>query len=240
MKRTKHKKKDLIPYNKRELYPTNRPLELSYNISLQESLFVTEYTKDWDVLRALKDSGLYPTKTTQKEAIHQGYELLKKPAITAAIGQAVEYKKQRNLISTDQIIVHMARIAFADISECYNIDGTIKDIDEIPYELRCCISEIKSKTLFGKDKDDNIIVRGHIKELKLESKLKALQELMKQLTPQIPDTVINQTNNIQNNIDLSNATAEDIKVLLRLTGKQTETNDDIIELEKIEECSLNQ
>lgn len=217
------------------------PLYDHYNITPQESVFISEYVKEWDELKALKEAGLYPQyKTTLKAARQEAYALLKKPAIVAALQKAVEYRTQRNLLSNDQLISHIAKIAYADPSDLYDSQGYIKNVPDMPYELRCAITEIKQFPIYkkGETKDDPPVFVGFRTTVKLESKLNALKELSKQLNPkQIVNLIDNHT---ENTINFSHLDKEKTDLLLSLLVGGETPDPKIIELEKLETCNLEE
>ena len=144
-------------------------------------------------------------------------------------------------MSKDKIIAYLSRIATADIAQAYDVNGSIKSIHDIPYHLRCCISKIKTRTKYRKNKKTKQYeVDGYITEFEVESHTRALQELIKILYPQptINFNQNNQVNNVQANIDLSHLdNVEDIDKLLQMISPQTK-DPQLVELEKIEQCNL--
>ncbi len=211
----------------------------TYMITPQEAIFVAEYTRNWNEIDALKKAGLYPPKAKVPEARGITNKLLSKSAIVVAIQQASQYRVERILSSTDMVIAHLTRIATADMNQLLNEDGTVKQMHEIPYELRCCISEIKVRSKFRKDAEGDMVFDGYITEAKLENHTTALKELLRFHNPQL-NVNLNQTNITQNNTSLSHIdTKEKIDTLLELLSGETK-DEEIIDLEKIEECNLEQ
>ena len=243
--KTQRKGKNTIPVNMGCMNNTpikpdiqNKHLYLYYDITPNESLFISEYIKDWNIVRSLKAANLAPTEKDKKTHKQIATEILSKGSVQAALQQAMEYKTHRNLIMPDQIVSFMHRIAMADPKDMYNTDGTIKEMQKMPIELRYAVTEIDTKFLYSGVGEDRECI-GHVTKVKLESKLRALMELYKMLTPQLPDTVIN--NNIQNNIQQNNLNLNDLSVeqtnaiMDIITGTKDQK---LIELEELEKCHL--
>ena len=110
-------------------------------------------------------------------------------------------------------------------------------MSDIPYHLRACISEMKVRTKYRKDKKGDMVFDGYTTEVKLESKLSALKELRSILMPPVQmaqQGPVNITNNVVANLDKEKTD----KVIEILSGQQKDEK--ILELEKIEECHLEQ
>ena len=208
----------------------------AYMITPQEAIFVAEYTKRCNAVNALKVSGLYPQKAKVDEARQIANKLLSKSAIAVAIQQASQYRVERMLSSTDMVISHLTRIATSDMNGLLNEDGTVKQMQDIPYDLRCCISEIKVRSKFRKNEDGDMVWDGYITEAKLENHTSALKELLRFHQPQL-NVNVNQTIT-QNNV-VADLTKEKTDALLEILSGETK-DQEIIELEKIEECNLEQ
>ena len=234
----------MIVQTKHKSITKMNPLDLidMYMLTPQEAIFVVEYVNDWDELNALDKSGLYPQKkTTLKAARQKAYTLLKKQSVQAAIQQATQYRIERTLMSKDKIVAYLSRIATSDVAQAYDEKGNIKSIHDMPYHLRCCISKIKTRTKYKKNKKTKKYeADGYITEFEVESHTRALQELIKILHPQptINFNQSNQVNNVQANIDLSHLdNVEDIDKLLQMISPK-EKDPQLVELEKIEQCNL--
>ena len=81
-------------------------------------------------------------------------------------------------MEVDRVLEELANIAFVDPLDIFNEDGTIKDLHKIPAHARKAISNITIRELYRKDG----IHEGAISNLKLESKLKALELLGKHMS----------------------------------------------------------
>ena len=102
----------------------------------------------------LADPAMNATKSAEKAGYSkktakvQGYQLLQKPLIKAAIEQAQEKRIQRLEISADQLSQFWAAIVFTPISEFYNEDpdGTLvpKPLNELSDEAMKCVAKISN------------------------------------------------------------------------------------------------
>lgn len=88
--------------------------------------------------------------------------------------------KQAAKMTLEKAVQQISEIATFDIAECYNENGSLKSIHDIPKHIRTSISGIKVTEEFegfGKDREST----GFTKELKIINKLDAYEKLMKHL-----------------------------------------------------------
>lgn len=120
------------------------------------------------------------------EAIrHVGYEG-KQPAVAASVMlrrvNVKKYLRQRKTqmlkeagIQSYNILIEIARIAFSDIRQLYNEDNTLKDITQLSDEAAAALEGVETDEIT--DTRGNVI--GITKKVKMSSKLRALELLMK-------------------------------------------------------------
>lgn len=131
----------------------------------KQKLFVEEYLIDLNATQAAIRAGYKP------DSAHSiGSENLQKPEIKAAIDKAMAERSKRTGINQDRILMELARIGFAKITDVVDRDtGKIKD-DASDDDL-ACIQSIKVKPgEFGTER-----------EMKMYDKKSALVELGKHL-----------------------------------------------------------
>jgi len=79
-------------------------------------------------------------------------------------------------VSAKQVIDELARIAFFDVGQLYNDDGTLKEMSQLGSEITRAIHSTKQRIeKQGQDKED----WAEIKEIRTHDKLKALELLGK-------------------------------------------------------------
>lgn len=76
----------------------------------REQRFVAEYTTDLDARAAAIRAG-YP----QDQARNMGADLLRRPAIAAAVQATLRARREQVRVTADRVIEEYARIAFADL-----------------------------------------------------------------------------------------------------------------------------
>lgn len=132
----------------------------------KQKRFVEEYLIDYNATRAASKAGY-----AKKIARVQGSENLTKPDIKSEINKRLEKKRIENELTEKKIIKELEKIAFSDITNYYNNELEVKDIDELPKEFTAAIKEIvKIETN-----------RGIRTTIKLYSKENALELLGKHL-----------------------------------------------------------
>ncbi len=137
----------------------------------KQQLFVDEYLIDLNATQAVIRAG-YSVKDA-KIAGTVACELLAKPNIKRAIAEALAERSKRTGVNQDRVIEELAKIAFVNISDVADRNARIKD-DAAPEDL-AAIESIKYK------QSDTEMGQSVEREVKLASKLKALEMLGKHL-----------------------------------------------------------
>lgn len=131
--------------------------------------FVDEYLIDLNATRAAIRAG-YKVDNARQTAT----ENLAKPYIAEAIEKAIAERSRRTGINQDRVIQELAKIAFVNITDIVNNDCEIlSDADRADL---AAIESVKVKTIPTKNGE-----MGVEREVKLSSKLKALEMLGKHL-----------------------------------------------------------
>lgn len=134
--------------------------EASKPLTARQAAFVREYAKLGNGTKAAEAAGFSP-----KNAHAQASRLLKKPHVKAALAaklQAVEAKVEDETV---QIVRELWHQAGYDPKDCFDKDGKLLPINEMPEKLRRAIGGFK----FGKE--------GQLESVKFGSKLDALKLL---------------------------------------------------------------
>jgi len=106
--------------------------------------------------------------------------LFKHPAVKAVLAKSRKKLMKKFEISEERVLQEMACIAFLDIADLFNDDGSLKPISEIPEETRRALAGLEISELFDGVGEDREQV-GRLKRLKVESKTKGLEMLGKYL-----------------------------------------------------------
>ena len=130
----------------------------------KQQRFVDEYLIDLNATQAAIRAG-YSAKTAQE----QGSQNLSKLMVQQAIAEQMADRSRRTGVNQDRIVLELARIAFAKITDIVDSEGKIKSTatdDDL-----ACIESVKYK---GSESETSSSVE---REVKLSSKLKALERL---------------------------------------------------------------
>ena len=134
----------------------------------KQQRFVDEYLIDLNATQAAIRAG-YSAKTAQE----QGSQNLSKLMVQQAIAEQMADRSRRTGVNQDRIVLELARIAFAKITDIVDSEGKIKSTatdDDL-----ACIESVKYN---GSESETSSSVE---REVKLSSKLKALELLGKHL-----------------------------------------------------------
>jgi phage terminase small subunit len=141
----------------------------------KSKIFVDEYLVDQNATQAAIRAGY-----SKKTAYAIGQKLLKKAVIASAVQKEMDARAKRVQFTADDVLRELRNISDADISECYNKDGSFKLIHEIPLHIRKAIAGIEVKELFdwaedartGRRKKKKI---GEVVKVKFWDKTKTLE-----------------------------------------------------------------
>lgn len=150
-----------------------------------QRMFCDEYLKDFNATRAYKAA--YKSCKTDGTANVNGSKLLRNTKVKEYIDQRKKELVQSAQITQGMIIQELAKMAFFNIKNVYNENGTLKNIKDIDDNTASAISEIKVLQRAGAMKiapNDDIPVE-HIPEqtiqIKTSDKKGALELLGKYL-----------------------------------------------------------
>lgn len=146
--------------------------------------FCLSFIQHFEGKRAATEAGFSPNTARNKAT-----QLLNEPKIQEMLRELILEQEKRLQITADKILVASYEIATADIIGCFNEDGSLKNLKDIPPELRRCISSIDIDEIWDdvmtKDEDGNKSVKreliGHTKKIKFWNKDKQIEFLGKHL-----------------------------------------------------------
>jgi phage terminase small subunit len=124
--------------------------------------FVEEYVIDLNGEASAKRAGYHPVYS---------HELLKKPWVREEIAKRQEKASQDTGVTPERVLQEISRIAFCDVREAFNADGTLKAIRTLPDDLARAVSAVEVKETRGKEK------KGAVRKLRFWAKDRALQQL---------------------------------------------------------------
>lgn len=152
--------------------------------------FCDEYLIDLNATRAYKVA--YPKCKKDETANAASSRMLRNVKVQEYISEKQQEIEERTEVTQDMVVNELARIAFFNIKEIYNPNGTLKSINNIEENTLRAISSVKTLQKAGAMKisidmegQDNEVPIEHIQEQTIEfktnDKVKALELLGKHL-----------------------------------------------------------
>lgn len=149
-------------------------------LNLKQQQFVAEYLVDLNATQAAIRAG-YSAKT----AGSQGFDLLKKPEIAAAIAAAQQERGKRTEITADRVLQELGRIAFFDLRKLYRPDGSLKAMHELDDDAAAVLAGVDVVEMQGSAEmggEDGIKhIPEYTKKVKIPDKVAALGLAMRHL-----------------------------------------------------------
>ena len=108
----------------------------------KQTLFVSEYLIDLNATKAAIRAGYSATT-----AYSIGSENLTKPEIQQAIQEAQLDRQKRTEITQDRVLKELALIAFIDIKDAFDEDGSLLPISKMPEDIRRAIGGMDYTTI---------------------------------------------------------------------------------------------
>lgn len=153
-------------------------------LSAKQIRFANEYLVDLNATQAAIRAG-YPAKAAR----FVGYENLTKPHIAALISQLQAERAARLQVTQDDVLRHVAAVAYSDISTVIKVDASgrviVRNLEELPEHVRLCVESVKQVAVEISDGDGGTTERVQL-SVKLHSKVKALELLMAHLGMNAP------------------------------------------------------
>lgn len=159
----------------KKIHTGESPTNIAEGLDLKRLLFVEHFMANGgDSRKAAKSAG-YKIKDDDEWGNMRPHTLLKNPVVRAAISRRVEEVSEKLKISRDRILQEYARIAFAQVTDYYDIVGedvVVKPKDQLTEDQRAAIADI---SIF-----ENISTGTRkIAKVKLHDKTDALKSLAK-------------------------------------------------------------
>lgn len=145
----------------------------STKLTPKETKFVKEYLIDLNATAAAIRAGY-----SEKTASQIGYQKLQKNSVQEAITVAQKELSVKSGITPEKVIEGFRQIAEADIADCYDENGNLKNIHDIPKATRMALAGLDVFEEF-EGRGENREQIGFTKKIKLWDKLKALDSLAK-------------------------------------------------------------
>ncbi len=144
-------------------------------ITKKQRLFISEYQVDFNGTKAAIRAGYSP-----KRAAEMAYQLLQIPTVRKALDRAMEERLRKIGVRADRVLTEIARVAFSDLRNLYEEDGSLKLPHKWSDEAAGAVAGVDVVEEFeGKGKDRTLI--GYTKKVRTYDKVRALELLSKHL-----------------------------------------------------------
>lgn len=140
----------------------------------KQQQFVAEYLVDLNATQAAIRAGYSP-----KTAGVQGFDLLKKPEIAAAIERLRNEHAKNTGLTVERVLTEAMRLAFFDIRKLTDADGNPLPINQLDDDTAAAIQglELATERMRGDEEGAETVVRKY----KVADKNSALERLFKHL-----------------------------------------------------------
>ena len=139
----------------------------------KQQQFVAEYLVDLNATQAAIRAGYSP-----KTAGVQGFDLLKKPEIAAAIESLRNEHAKNTGLTVERVLTEAMRLAFFDIRKLTDAEGNPIPINQLDDDTAAAIQGLELATERSRDEDGSGAV---VRKYKLADKNAALERLFKHL-----------------------------------------------------------
>lgn len=139
----------------------------------KQQQFVVEYLVDLNATQAAIRAGYSP-----KTAGVQGFDLLRKPEIAAAIESLRNEHAKNTGLTVERVLTEAMRLAFFDIRKLTDAEGNPIPINQLDDDTAAAIQGLELATERSRDEDGSGTV---VRKYKLADKNAALERLFKHL-----------------------------------------------------------
>lgn len=165
---------------------------------LQER-FVAEYVKDLNASQAYQRAGY---KARGNIADVNASRLLRNAKVADAVRQRTASQLKKIDITADRVLEESARLAFLDVRQLYEDDGSLKPVSQWPDHIAAAVAGIETVQQY-EYVDGVKVPTGTVKKVKLWDKpgqLALLAKHLKLLQEDVPQTVVNIQINVRTSL----------------------------------------
>lgn len=132
----------------------------------KQTLFALEYLIDLNATRAYRK--VYDAKNDNVAAV-EGSRLLKNPKVAPYIQRTLEKATLAAEVTVERVLAELKRMAWVDIGEAYNEDGSFKALKDMPEDVRRAIVSIEVDEIWEGSGADRVQV-GVTKKVRFADK----------------------------------------------------------------------
>ena len=145
------------------------------SLNVKQRQFATEYLKDLNSKQAAIRAGY-----AEASAEVAGSRLLSHVKVKALIQDLMDARAAREAITTDRVLREIARLAFADMRDYFNADGSLLPIHALSNDAAAALASFEKVEYFeGEGREKSQV--GHLKKLRIWDKSKNLELLGRHL-----------------------------------------------------------
>lgn len=141
------------------------------HLTPKQSQFVDEYLIDLCATQAAIRAGY-----SRRTASEIGRENLGKPEIAAAVQQGMRMRAERTAVTQERVIAELAAVAFANIGDMLDENGSVKPLARMPLHASAAIASFDEADVVAKGR-----AVGKRRRVRLHDKLAALTLLARYL-----------------------------------------------------------
>lgn len=153
----------------------NKTVTLTEKLTPIMRTFAERYVIHLNGRRAAQEAGC-----TGKSIDSIASQLLSHPLVSPYIEHLRQQQMDNMGVTKDRVLLELCRMAYVDPGDLYDDQGCIKNIKDMPEDVRRSISSIETKEIYEQDGRKKKYV-GDAKRVKLGPKEKALEMLCKHL-----------------------------------------------------------
>jgi phage terminase small subunit len=147
----------------------------SHELPGRQKLFALEYLKDLNATQAAIRAGYSP-----RTAEAASSRLLRNVKVAAQIQKAMNARAKRIEVNQDTVLQGIARLAFWDLANMFDADGSLKDIRDMDVNTREAIAGFECVTVYEGNGDQKHAV-SRLNKVKLVDKGENLERLGRHL-----------------------------------------------------------
>lgn len=156
-------------------------MEKAKKLTPKQSLFVKEYLVDLNAKQAAIRAG-YSKKTA--EVI--GHENLSKPYLAAIIQEEMDKRSKRVEITADNVLNELAKLAFGNIKNLYDENGSLAHPQDLDDAVSATITEVTEKQVGSQE--ESVVLERKYKVADKKGSLELLGRHLKLFTDKIEHT----------------------------------------------------
>lgn len=156
-------------------------------LNAQQIRFCDEYLTCFNVTQAATKAGYSPKN--KSAASVSGWRLMQDERVQAYLAARLRRISDKLEVTTERILLEMARVAFSNPRDFFNEDGSLKRLEELSEDASAVLSSIDNEELFDGVGAERTSI-GSVRKIRMWDKVAALDKLAK-ISGMYPERNIN-------------------------------------------------